>query len=492
MRLGKVFLGALAALSIGGYLVISAQSHGPGFPLDDAWIHHGYARNLALNGEWAFLPGTPSAGATSFLWVILLAAGYAFGLSPYVWTFFLGGLVLWALAVIGFQAAKTLLPENIGWPIFAAGLMLFEWHLVWAAISGMETLLFAMLATVVLTRLIALEQESADAPSFWWSSGFIAGLASLVRPEGLTLLGPVALAALIYGTSIRKRFVTTAQVFLTFAIVIVPYLGFNQFLSGNLWPNTFYAKQAEYSIMLDQPLIERLLGQFSLPLVGVGILLLPGFVRLTYRAAIEKKWAVLLSAAWAIGFMGLYAARLPVTFQHGRYVMPVMPIFFILGVVGLAQLLRINEKRLGLRVLSRAWLAALAVLLLVFWGRGASSYQQDVAFIESEMVVTAEWIDENTDAYALVAAHDIGALGYFSQRPLLDLAGLVSPEVIPFIRDESKLAEYLSKMGAEYLVTFSGWYPDLSAQGQLVYLSEGKVSVEMGGENMAVYRWIVE
>jgi hypothetical protein len=27
-----------------------------GFPLDDSWIHQSYARNLALPGEWSFLP----------------------------------------------------------------------------------------------------------------------------------------------------------------------------------------------------------------------------------------------------------------------------------------------------------------------------------------------------------------------------------------------------------------------------------------------------
>jgi len=35
-----------------------------GFPLDDAWIHQTYARNLGLSGMMAFTPGEPSAGST--------------------------------------------------------------------------------------------------------------------------------------------------------------------------------------------------------------------------------------------------------------------------------------------------------------------------------------------------------------------------------------------------------------------------------------------
>lgn len=113
----------------------------------------------------------------------------------------------------------------------------------------------------------------------------------------------------------------------------------------------------------------------------------------------------------------------------------------------------------------------------------------DVAVIESEMVETAHWIKENTGADSLIAAHDIGALGFFSDRKLVDLAGLVSPEVIPFIRDENALREHLNSEGADYLVTFPGWYPELTSAYPLIYQTGGEFSPLMGGENMAVYKW---
>ena len=64
---------------------------------------------------------------------------------------------------------------------------------------------------------------------------------------------------------------------------------------------------------------------------------------------------------------------------------------------------------------------------------------------------------------ALVAAHDIGAIGYFARRPLLDLAGLVTPEVIPFIRDEPLLLAFILDREAAYVVTFPSWYPEMIA-----------------------------
>ena len=75
----------------------------------------------------------------------------------------------------------------------------------------------------------------------------------------------------------------------------------------------------------------------------------------------------------------------------------------------------------------------------------------------------AAWVAENTEPDAIIAAHDIGALGYFGNRKLIDLAGLVSPEVIPFIRDEGQIAAYLNEQEADYLVTFPGWYSEVGA-----------------------------
>jgi hypothetical protein len=120
---------------------------------------------------------------------------------------------------------------------------------------------------------------------------------------------------------------------------------------------------------------------------------------------------------------------------------------------------------------------------------GARSYAQDVAYIETEMVAVAKWVEANLPADALIAAHDIGALGYFDQHQLIDLAGLVSPQVIPFLRDETQLALYLDQHGADYLIAFPGLYPDLAARSEVVFSSRGFIAPAMGGENLVVYFW---
>jgi hypothetical protein len=120
---------------------------------------------------------------------------------------------------------------------------------------------------------------------------------------------------------------------------------------------------------------------------------------------------------------------------------------------------------------------------------GAGSFANDVGVINTEMIATAHWIQENIPLEKSIAAHDIGALGYFANRPVVDLAGLVSPDVIPFIRDETALATYLDAQRVDYFVTLQGWYPELEAKSEEVFSTEAGLSPTLGGTNMKVYQW---
>jgi hypothetical protein len=169
-----------------------------------------------------------------------------------------------------------------------------------------------------------------------------------------------------------------------------------------------------------------------------------------------------------------------------------MPIFFLLGISGTTDWIvtYYHDQRMLLRVFAKVWLISGISILGLFWILGAKAYAEDIAIIESEMVTTAHWIRDHTPPNTLIAAHDIGALGYFSQRDIVDLAGLISPDVIPFIRDEDRLKIYLNAQNVDYLMTFPAWYPSLTSSSTLIYQTHNPFSPRQGGENMAVYQWI--
>jgi hypothetical protein len=203
----------------------------------------------------------------------------------------------------------------------------------------------------------------------------------------------------------------------------------------------------------------------------------------------KRDWVKLLPLGWVLAYFGLYAVRLPVTYQHGRYAIPTIPILMVIGIGGMLHWIELKSLIGRKRILSRVWLLTSLAVLVSFVVVGGLAYGNDVAIIETEMVAAAQWIKENTPETALIAAHDIGALGFYGERDILDLAGLISPEVIPFIRDQQRLADFIQDNGASYLMTFPEWYPDLVQHLDPVFVSGGDFSPAAGGENMVIYRW---
>jgi len=486
-------LGILAAAALGSYIWLSAVAYQTGFPLDDAWIHQVYARNLAQTGEWTFTAGERSAGSTAPLWSSLLSIGYLLNLSNQLWAFLLGWILLWAMGVTGYYGFQIWFPEQRSKAVIAGIVLIFEWHLVWAAGSGMETILFALLSLLVLISMIHLDNRGKNSDLVQLLSiGILIGVSVWVRPDGITLLGPMIFVVMISKNFEKQRLVSGMSILLGFAIIFGAYLIFNMFLAGSLWPNTFYAKQQEYAILRQVPIYTRIFNQMKLPLIGVGLVLIPGFIAFILMSIRKLKIAEISGWLWILGFLLMYAIRLPVEYQHGRYVIPVIPVYVIFGLVGLFELVDLNAKIKSRRIASRAWAILTGSLIIAFWVVGARAYAQDVAIIESEMVTTAKWISANTSASEIVAVHDIGAIGFYSERKILDLAGLVSPEVIPIIRNEDSLELFLTQNNVDYLVSFPGWYPDLVRKGKLVFTTRAPFSPKLGGENMAVYKWNVQ
>ena len=530
---------ALAALSVAAYVGLSSLGGPIGFPLDDAWIHQTYARNLAESGQLAFVPGQPSAGSTSPLWTLLIAAGYKFNVDYRLWTYALGAL---SLALCGWFAARLSLRL---WPdrprlAWAAGLLcLFEWHLCWAAASGMETLLFAALGLALIERIsppplkhaVSLRErgpggEARDGAVF----GALGGLLTVTRPEGVLLVALSGLARLGSGVvsqplssgavsrplplrpglapsaPLRGWFPTTFAVasVAAFALLVAPAVWLNLQAGDAPFPNTFYAKQQEYAAYFASfaAWLPRALDVIGAPFVGAQVLLAPGFALEAFdalrRLRDRSTWPRLLPIAWIAAHLAVYVARLPVTYQHGRYLMPIVPAIIVIGLHGSAALLTSSAHtvagsatreaqnpssdssrswRLGgsssSRFVRRLGIASLVAVAAAFWLVGAGAYRVDASVIEHEVVASARWIDAHTPPDALIAAHDIGAIGYFARRPLLDLAGLISPDVIPIIRDEPALWTLLRARRADYLAAPPDFYTTLLAAPELEQVFEG-------------------
>ncbi len=490
----------IAALSM---TALYALSVGSGFPLDDAWIHQTYGRNLAETGLWSFVPGVVSAASTSPMYTIVLSIGYKLSIPFAFWTHGIGGLSLALTALVARRMALQITPKLRGIGFVTGLAIIFSWHLLWAAASGMETALFNLMTMVCIGwawRELSVNRSSKALHIILRGVifGILAAVTTLTRPEGILLVALIGLCQLIARPNMRWRDVGiwgSASV-VAFLVLMTPYLLFNLDVTGGLLPTTAAAKQI-YAAPI------RALGYFwglrlmTIPLLAGGqVLLIPGiivYVIIVLKRLRNERCALLflLPPVWGVALVALYAWWLPLNFQHGRYVIPALPGLIFAGVVGTGLLLQSARRPMMARVLVRALALGAGLLMVVFaFGPGLSSYQLDVRVINEEMVAPAHWIAENLPLNEMLAIHDIGAVGYFAPRPMLDIAGLVSPEFIDVIADPEGQWALMQQGNARYLMAFPDQVPAENTEDPRlcpIYESDGNATTIAGGKKMTVY-----
>jgi hypothetical protein len=349
------------------------------------------------------------------------------------------------------------------------------------------------------------------------------GLAALSRPEGY-LLFALSLADFLWASWRRSRITHHASRIthhasrityyvsrillpaLIFAAIVLPYLLFSLRTSGHLLPNTYHAKAgvdlrpdldflsltARY-LILDNPLL------LPFYVLGLGVLLFPTLSSATGLGETSPQRQASLLSLWSAGLPVIYACLHAVLYQHGRYLIPLIPVNAVAGVVGLLEAGRLATRR-GYRWRGSPKALALLVGVLVIVGTAwrlptmARLYAWNVDNINEMHVALGEWVAEHTPPDAVLALNDIGAIAYVSERPIVDLAGLVTPEVIPLLRApdrDARLADFMAEQGVQYVVIFPNWFPGLAARTDVlepVYQVTLARNTIAGGEMMVVYR----
>src|SRR6266508_733978 len=322
MKKWSYLLASLIALeAISAVLNLRTAGH-LGLPLDDAWIHQTYARNLGLHGLMAFSPGVPSTGSTSAGWTAILAAGYFLQLPFLFWAYLWGCIFAVAAAFTAAQLSYSYF-ENFMNSIIVAVLCILEWHLAWSSVSGMEISLFIFLS---LLFLLLLHRNSPP-----YLMGLVAGLAFLVRPEASLLIAIYGVKILFENrTNIPKLFTTTAIFILVLLIIISPWMFFNLTYNGRPFPSTISSKFMQYGYPFSiWNSLKYIWNVFLYFLNGPLMLLVPCAGFAIYTALRQKRTALYYAFAWSLTLILIYAVTLPAIYHHGRYLMPLIPILAI-------------------------------------------------------------------------------------------------------------------------------------------------------------------
>jgi len=146
-----------------------------------------------------------------------------------------------------------------------------------------------------------------------------------------------------------------------------------------------------------------------------------------------------------------------------------VPGVMVLAALALRLLAHEAERRFRRgRLLWRVGLALLAAdLLWHAYGRGRL-YVQNVKNVTDMQVAAAHWVREHVPPGRTVAVNDVGAMAFYGSHPLVDLRGIATPKILPYLerygrpdeptRDSGAL-EFLKVVRPDYLAVFPEWYP---------------------------------
>ena len=419
--------GLAAGLALAVALMIPLR----GYLTDDTFIHLQYARHLAAGNGPVFNVGDRVYGCTSPLWMALIAIGIRLGLDGLLVAKAIGGIATLASVALFFQLARQTLRAPA---LRAAAVVTWGAH-AWMArwsLSGMET---PLAVALVLAGLVAF---TSSAP--WGArparSGAAWALATLARPEAALLLVLWAIVVLA-DRNMMPRARRLVAALLPAALIEGSWLLFARAYYGTFLPQTLSAKAAG-GAGLEAEIENARRGVLIVGSTdGVLVALLVAALVLGARGRSARNSAArLLPWAWVIGVPALYLARgVPVL---SRYLLPVLPVLAWLAWRQAETWWDAGRDtvRTAARVAGLGGLvAALAVgQNVVTWA--VAVQPQVTSFtrgMERSLIPLGRWLGAHAAPGALIATPDIGAIGYFSQRPVLDLGGLVTPRMLPLL-----------------------------------------------------------
>lgn len=431
-----------------------------------------------------------TTGATSLLWAILLTplALVLPGTSLAVGAMVLGAVFL-ALSLDALRRLATrLLGPAAARPVLWMGAL--SGPFVWGMLSGMETPLVAWLTLELVdavARVVphpgASPSRSAMPPSGTSADtrpseapgdgdpatgapdggspgpalardtlrvSIFAALVALARPEGavlvLLLVGSFVLIHRGPGPLGWTRWA------LPLAAVPLPFLA-NLALTGHLGSMTLQSKGALYlpgttpvTWLLETATfflhnLKGLLGggdadapswpsayttlvTFAAPLTLLFVVI-GGFPAAARELRERRPGAVWTSALLVGGALVLWAGLVPLNLHWSRYLIPYLPLVILLtamGVVRVAGAFPGSHEGDVRRGLFGFFLLAEVPILLFF----LAAYAWNGREIREQHVAMAGFLAERLPEGAWIATNDVGAIAYYSGRPVLDLHGLVT------------------------------------------------------------------
>lgn len=464
-----IYIPFIVVIAAGVYFVYSSHNVNGyfGFPLDDPWIHLTFAKNLVEYGSFSYFKDEiVTSGSTSPVYTLLLSLFYFIIKNEYIISYITGILFGALLVYIFIKLSGFHFKQGSIIALLAALLIALQPKLNLINVSGMETSMFIFFIAISLyayhTKKILL-------------LGVFPGLTIWCRPDGFVLWIAIALDYFL-----RKYFFKTdsennlqqkelIKAFATAFIFAAGYFLFNYILSGSILPNTYSAKLEFYqnndrALFLENEVLNYFT-QAEFVLIWIpflfGVLgILKSFIKKEYNS-------FLVYLLFIIGLIAVYYIKLPFSHRFGRYLIPVIPFYILIAISGIKIIIDFIHNRMVAKknplpnFLFLIYSASAVIVFINFNDYVLDEYNLFNKYHNERHVAAGKWIKENTNESDLIATHDIGAIAFYGERKIIDMAGLVTPELIDKINTptySSYINKYLAQENINYLITLRNWF----------------------------------
>lgn len=470
-----------SSLCVLAYLAWYARN----FQLDDGFIYLRYLRNFFEGSGLVYNRGEYFNGLTSPLYAyLMLLVGMAIPnlqLATVVVAFLsIGGTLV--LLGLYFRA-------QYGNALVTLGGLLCVALPYFYSTFGMETPLFMLM--IAASLLLYQRQQYA-------ALAVVSALLVLTRAEGIFL--PLALIA---DHLLSKRPIPSLKILLAPALILCAHYAFNRAYFGSFLPSTGSAKiwqgqsglwGDDYPLFLHASYLYQLaFNEKPWLLVGIVFTAAAGIL-----AEFRKSLAIILFCVFYLLFFSL----LNIPNYHWYYApyFLLAPYFSVLGITAILRFLigKYPQKSMFIRVFV-ALLVALPLSIVLVTFRPPSTPHQAYQQIGT-------WLNQNTKPTDSIAMVEIGTVGYYSERPIIDILGLVNPHNAELIgrRQFDKWLEYYQP---EYLLAHQPLWgyevsvrhlvkrrevsirPDFVFPGYVLYCRKGKAGcVDLPESRISVER----
>jgi arabinofuranosyltransferase len=401
-----------------------------GWTPDDFFITYRYALNLAHGHGFVFNPGERVFGTTDPGLGLLLGALCYVTRAPVP----LIGTVVFSSSLVGIAAILLLEGRRRGYVIetILGGSLLMASSYVWGNHGAAAPL--ALLLLLLAARLAEQRMTAA---------GVLAGIAVWVRPDAV--LGVALLALILWrGKRVPWRFAVAA------GCVIAAGAGLAWLYFGSPLPNTLGAKLDMATAAADSwsgmrfwrrasvPISRHFGGEWPAVLIAAACGGWPLATRAGRPGLLLALFGLALAAAYpllGVPFFSWYILPCLIAAIYG--------LAFFAGAVGGWLAARTPHPQ-GIRAAVAVGLfvlLAFTTLRTSWWFfRGAAPVPHMLSYRRG-----AEWIKTHSAAGDSIAYVEIGAIGYYSERPILDLMGLVSPAARPYVLQNDLLGALREK-----------------------------------------------